>query len=150
MEKKSQIILADENETIAFARKIAKFLKPGDIVNLSGELGAGKTTFARGVVLGLGGDENCVHSPTFSISHEYECPTVIVNHCDFYRLPEADELEDLGGLEFFFEPKIYLIEWLNRINVKKILASRALLSVDFKIDAGSRIINFPEKWNILD
>lgn len=150
MADQQEYFLSSEEETIALGARAAKFLKTSDIVKISGELGAGKTTFVRGVVRGLGGDENCVHSPTFSLVHEYECPTISINHCDFYRLAEANELEDLGGAEFFSEPKIYLIEWLDRINVKKILGSKSFISVHLQLDASGRKIIFPKSWSILD
>lgn len=146
----SSLFIPNEEAMLKFGIFASKNLKPGDIVGLSGPLGAGKTTFTRGVVMGLGGEESLVHSPTFALHHQYECQTVSVNHCDFYRLAEGDELEDLGGAEFFSEFEIYLIEWPERVNMKKILTSKPFLRLNFRIDAGGRTVEFPKNWSILD
>src|ERR1700675_2356507 len=76
------------------ASRIALALKTGDVIALSGPLGAGKTTFARALVTRLGG-EGEVPSPTFALMQRYETRRLTITHCDFYRL-EGPELESLG------------------------------------------------------
>jgi tRNA threonylcarbamoyladenosine biosynthesis protein TsaE len=93
------VITRSENETEALARKLAAELGPGDVVYLIGDLGAGKTTFARGLAAGLGAVAREVASPTFAILHEYAGPAgaVVLRHLDLYRLADrAAELAILG------------------------------------------------------
>ena len=93
------------------ASRLALILKPGDVIALSGPLGAGKTTFARALVTRLGG-EGEVPSPTFALMQRYETPRLTLTHCDFYRLepPELDQL----GLDDALSEGAVLIEWPER------------------------------------
>lgn len=93
------MISASEEETEAVGREIASELSSGDVVYLIGELGAGKTTLARGLAAGLGAAARQVASPTFAILHEYAGPngTIVLRHLDLYRLADrVDDLEVLG------------------------------------------------------
>lgn len=132
--------LATEADTIAFGSAFSSQLRPGDIVKLTGELGAGKTTMVRGIVSGLGGNPDQVHSPTFSLVHQYQTASMPVFHCDFYRLPENSGLEDFGGLEFFSEPNIYLVEWPERVELFYSAIPNRLLHLDLRIDADGRTV----------
>jgi tRNA threonylcarbamoyladenosine biosynthesis protein TsaE len=98
----------DADETQAVGSALAGALRPGDLVVLAGELGAGKTTFAKGVARGLGVEET-VTSPTFTIVQEYE-GRVPVAHVDVYRLDRLQELYDLG-LEELLDDHVTLVEW---------------------------------------
>ena len=131
-------ILPDEASTIDLGLRISTYLKPGDIIKITGELGAGKTTLVRGLVLGLGGDPAQVHSPTFSIVHEYLCPTGLINHCDFYRLEQGSELDEFGGAEFFSDNKFYFLEWPERIRLENLVTSDRLLHVHLEHEADGR------------
>ena len=96
---------------MALGREIAGELRPPRWVLLVGDLGAGKTTFTKGLIAGLGSasaDE--VLSPTFSLIHEYEGPPKVY-HIDLYRLDRVPELETLGLDDIWDEPAIVLIEW---------------------------------------
>jgi tRNA threonylcarbamoyladenosine biosynthesis protein TsaE len=93
------LISRSEGETEGLARKLATELSAGDVVYLIGDLGAGKTTFARGLAAGLGAVASEVASPTFAILHEYAAAAgaVVLRHLDLYRLADrASELEILG------------------------------------------------------
>lgn len=94
----------------------------------------------RGIVAALGGNPAEVHSPTFSLVHRYETPNEIVNHCDFYRLEPNSQLDEFGGLEFFEESEIFLIEWPERIGLWNSITSDRLLHVDLRHDAIGRIV----------
>ncbi len=97
-------------ETEALGEKFAKDLKSGDVIAFSGELGAGKTAFSRGVLRGLGYTGR-VTSPTFTIANEYKTPSGNVAHIDLYRVTDALELYDIGFEEYFSGNRIVLIEW---------------------------------------
>jgi tRNA threonylcarbamoyladenosine biosynthesis protein TsaE len=103
-----------EDETAAVAREFASSLKPGDVVLLSGNLGAGKTAFARGLAEGLGIDPNEVSSPTFTIVHEYRGGRLTLYHVDLYRLEKA-ATEDLGLEEMGVADGVLAIEWPDRL-----------------------------------
>ena len=93
------MISRSEGETEEVARELAGSLSSGDVVYLVGDLGAGKTTFARGLAAGLGAVAREVASPTFAILHEYAAPGggVVLRHLDLYRLADrSGELEILG------------------------------------------------------
>ena len=100
-----------DEETIAAGREIAKRLRPPALVLLIGELGAGKTTLAKGIVAGLGAAAvEDVSSPTFTLIHEYgRDPKVF--HIDLYRLDRIPELESLGLDDFWDQNSIVLVEW---------------------------------------
>ena len=98
-----------EIETRAFAKKLAKKLKKGDIVVLTGELGSGKTKFVEGFLSNFG-LENEISSPTFTIVNEYDTPDFPIYHFDVYRLEDASEFYEIGGEEYF-ENGICIIEW---------------------------------------
>ena len=101
-----------EEETIALGRDVARDLPPGAVVLLIGNLGAGKTTLAKGIVQGLGAAEpEEVASPTFTLIHEYG-PAVY--HIDLYRLETEAEVATLGLDEIFDRKAVVLIEWGER------------------------------------
>ena len=87
-------------QTEAVAEALAHTLRAGQVLLLSGGLGAGKTAFVRGLVRGLGGDENEVSSPTFALMNQYD-GRLTVRHFDLYRLSGPEEVFDLGFDEFF-------------------------------------------------
>ena len=105
---------SSEEETIALGEKIARELKPPAVVLLIGELGAGKTTIAKGLVRGLGAAApEDVSSPTFTLIHEYgERPKVY--HIDLYRLERASEVLALGIDDLMDADAILLVEWGER------------------------------------
>ena len=108
---------ASPEETRRAGRGLAALLAPGDLVLLSGPLGAGKTELVRGIAEGLGADPSEVASPTFALVHEYGpagSPPFLV-HADLYRLPEgsraASAAEDLGLVEARARGSVVVVEW---------------------------------------
>ena len=103
------------NETLALGRKIAPFLKKGDVIVLLGDLGAGKTLFVSGL-LDFYNKKDEASSPTFTIVNEYNLKDdLTLFHFDVYRLESSDEFLAIGGDEFF-DRGISVIEWGNKIS----------------------------------
>lgn len=100
-------------ETQKIGEKLGQLLKPGNVVRLEGDLGAGKTTIAQGICRGLGVKEP-VTSPTFAIMHQYNGKYPIY-HIDAYRIESETELQDLGLEEFLEGEGISLVEWAEKI-----------------------------------
>ena len=105
-------------ETFALGKRLSPMLGKGDVVALSGPLGAGKTCFAKGIAGGLGiGDE--ITSPSYAIVSEYECligsEKIPVYHIDAYRLEGNDDFSAIGGEEIVFGNGISIVEWSDRI-----------------------------------
>ncbi|ATX78985.1 tRNA threonylcarbamoyladenosine biosynthesis protein TsaE [Mariprofundus aestuarium] len=109
-----KIACNSEAETVAVAQRFAATLKPGDVVALFGDLGAGKSFFSRAVMRALGVTDAALPSPTFAIIQEYEAASCRVAHMDWYRLEDADEIEMLGVRDYFQPPWVTLIEWPER------------------------------------
>ena len=107
--KNFKYISHSENDTMNFAKKLASKLKVGDVVVLSGELGAGKTKFTEGF-LSYFGLEKEISSPTFTIVNEYKNKDIDIYHFDVYRLEDVDEFYAIGGDEYF-NSGICIIEW---------------------------------------
>lgn len=101
------------HETQQIGRILGRLLKKGDVISVDGDLGVGKTIFAKGVAKGLQITER-VNSPTFALIKEYS-GRLPLYHMDFYRLGSAEELEDLGYEEYFYGLGVTLIEWAERV-----------------------------------
>ncbi len=107
------ILLDSADATEALGSALAQHLRPGDVIALFGDLGAGKTTLARGILHGLGFDGD-VASPTFPIVQTYENLPVPLWHVDLYRIEEAGELEELGLDDALLDGAL-VIEWPERL-----------------------------------
>ena len=103
-----------QDETEQLAATLAGTLRPGDVLLLSGPLGAGKTAFVRGVARGLGVDPDEVSSPTFTLVHEYRGGRLTLYHVDLYRLTRA-ATDDLGLEEMGIADGVLAIEWPERL-----------------------------------
>ena len=101
-------------ETMEHARRLAESIAPGSIVCLEGDLGTGKTVWAKGFALGLGITEPVV-SPPFTIVHIYEGGRLPLYHFDVYRIEEPEEMDEIGYEEYFFGEGVCLIEWASQI-----------------------------------
>ncbi|RAS75726.1 tRNA (adenosine(37)-N6)-threonylcarbamoyltransferase complex ATPase subunit type 1 TsaE [Priestia endophytica] len=99
-------------QTMKFAEKLAHYLQEGNLILLEGDLGAGKTTFTKGLAKGLGVTRN-VNSPTFTIIKEYQGEKLPLYHMDVYRLGES--MEDLGFDEYFEGNGVTVVEWAHLI-----------------------------------
>jgi tRNA threonylcarbamoyladenosine biosynthesis protein TsaE len=103
-----------EHELALIASALARELKGGDRVLLEGHLGAGKSTFARYLLLGLGVRQPPEGSPTFAIAHQYETPSLNVVHLDLYRLKSESEIEEAGIPQYFWDRStIVIAEWIS-------------------------------------
>ena len=100
-------------ETWALAKELAKELKPGDVVCLEGDLGAGKTTFTQGLAAALGVPGR-VTSPTFCIVQEHQSPDVLLVHMDLYRLHGEEDVEAIGWEDYLSRGAIIAVEWPER------------------------------------
>lgn len=105
---------SSEEETRAIAAGIARTLQPGAVLLLSGDLGAGKTAFVRGLAEGLGLEADQVTSPTFTLVHEYRGGRLPLIHVDLYRLDTAD-LAELGLDGDLAEAGVVAVEWPERL-----------------------------------
>lgn len=137
-------MLPDEEATLAWARGFATQLRPGDVVLLQGPLGAGKTTFVRGLVGGLGGDPREVCSPTFILLETYDLARGGVrrlHHVDLYRLEgKADAVwHEMGLGEALDDPDaVVAVEWPDRAHLPRLEGRRVLIVGLDPADGGRR------------
>jgi tRNA threonylcarbamoyladenosine biosynthesis protein TsaE len=130
-----------EDETAAVAHELAASLKAGDVILLSGNLGAGKTAFVRGLAAGLGVDPEEVSSPTFTLVHEYRGGRLMLYHADLYRL-ETVATEDLGLEEMGVADGVLAIEWPDRL--AHALPGARTVEIEIVDDRTRRISLVPE------
>lgn len=107
---KREVYLANLKQTEILAARIAKIVVLGDVITLSGNLGAGKTSFAQYFIKSLTNEEIEVTSPTFNLLHLYKTLTLEIWHFDLYRLKNRDEIYELG-IESAFNQGVSIIEW---------------------------------------
>lgn len=113
-----EFLTHSSEETIRLGRELAAQLRPPTLLYLDGELGAGKTTLAKGIISGLGvAREEDVTSPTFTLIHVFR-NGVKVFHVDLYRVADRHDLETLGLEDLFAEPAIVLVEWPDRMKLR--------------------------------
>ncbi len=132
---------ATAEDTIAAGEAFASVLSPSDIVLLSGTLGAGKTTFVKGVAKGLGVRDR-VTSPTFTMVREHHCSNTLgietLHHCDVYRVESLDEVLDLALGELVEDAAVALVEWGE---LAATIFGRDVMTVDFSVaDDDTRIL----------
>jgi tRNA threonylcarbamoyladenosine biosynthesis protein TsaE len=120
-------------ETRAIAREFSLALQENSVIGLSGDLGAGKTEFVKGIAEGLGATEP-VTSPTFTLIHEYRSGRLPLFHMDFYRLETEKELDEIGFDDYLREPGICVIEWADRFPDR---IPRDAIWVEIQISSGN-------------
>lgn len=123
-------------KTIEFAIEFAKTLKGGDVVLLNGEMGAGKTVFAKGVAKGLGIEDEIL-SPTYAYMNDYYGK---LYHFDCYRLSSGGQAESLGLTDYFYADGVCLVEWAE--NILSVLPEKTKKVNIIKLSDGKRRIEY--------
>lgn len=137
-------------ETIRAAEKLGSLIGAGDMIAFRGGLGAGKTTFTRGLALGLG-MKDVVSSPTFALVNEYRGDKITLYHFDMYRISSEEDLESTGFYDYPFEENAAVIEWSE--NISEFLPENTIyISINTLSDTEREIIiedggRFADSWN---
>ena len=145
-----KIITNSPEETIKAAEALGRLLRAGDIIAYRGGLGAGKTTFTRGLALGLG-MEDVVSSPTFALVNEYLGDNLNLYHFDMYRIENEWDLESSGFYDYDFSHNIAAIEWSE--NIEKYMPENTVyITINAHGDCEREIIiegdeRFAAAWN---
>lgn len=136
--------IKDEKAMLAFGRKLAKAVRPGDVITLSGPLSAGKTTLVRGLLSALG-YKGEVPSPSFAIVQPYEMVSIPVWHVDLYRIELPSDLDELG-LEEAGGEGVLIVEWPEHAGIDA--WSRALALALEVLEDGTRALTaeVPAAW----
>ena len=139
---KIELITNSANDTIEFGKSVARAVEKGAVISLVGDLGAGKTTFTKGVARGRGIMDN-VTSPTFTILNEYAGEEKRLYHFDFYRIEDPDELVELGFEDYFPSADgLTIVEWVEK--APSVLPKKFYQITFEKIDDDKRKIVFEE------
>jgi tRNA threonylcarbamoyladenosine biosynthesis protein TsaE len=131
---------ATEVDTLALGERIGARVEPGDLILLSGELGAGKTVLVRGIATGMGIDPALVRSPTFVLHHVYRAGAKVLHHIDLYRLGPNADIRLLDIDEMLESGGVVVVEWGEHSD----LLGRAQVSISVEIeDGGARVLTPP-------
>jgi tRNA threonylcarbamoyladenosine biosynthesis protein TsaE len=122
------LCFSDAEQTGIYAARFARHLRSGDVILLSGDVGAGKTHFARSLIQSLLAEPEDIPSPTFTLVQTYETAETEIWHADLYRLTSVQEVEELGLIDAF-ATAICLVEWPDRLGA---LTPPSALSLGFK------------------
>ncbi len=142
----ASIDLPDEAATVALGRKLAPLLAAGDVLALTGDLGAGKTSLARAILQARASSKIEVPSPTFTLAQVYELPDITIWHFDLYRLQAPEEVFEIGWEEAL-STAASLVEWPERLG--RLLPESALtIALDFKHDGRVARLSGDETWQI--
>ena len=127
-------------ETQELGIEFSKFIKNGDVITLNGDLGSGKTTFVKGVLIGLGYRDE-VTSPTYTLINEYKTKYNII-HLDCYREKDINRWLNIGLIDYFNNENILFIEWAE--NIKEILPNKTIDLFFEVVDSNKRLIKYNE------
>lgn len=154
-----RFISKNEKETLSFAKKFAKKLKGGEIIGLTGDLGAGKTVFAKGLARGLGIKEN-IQSPTFLLMKVYDAKArkiaktqnvKFLAHADAYRLSSKKDLIDIGITDWLGrDDTVTVIEWIENVSEISDEGKIIKIKIDFGKDDSLRVINIKNSQFVFD
>ncbi len=131
-----KLISNSPEETIEYAEKIGSLLNGGEIIAYKGSMGAGKTTFTRGLCIGLGLPDE-VTSPTFALVNEYR-GKITLYHFDMYRIQSADDLETTGFYDYISDESVLAVEWSE--NISEALPQNTIYITFDRIDENTREI----------
>ena len=112
--EETRFVTSSTEETIALGKRLGALLQAGDVLVLTGDLGAGKTTLTQGIAKGLG-IEGPVSSPTFTIIQVYDQGRIPFYHFDVYRIGDISEMDEIGYEDYFYGDGICFVEWANLI-----------------------------------
>ena len=131
-------IVINEKQMLEIVKDYAATLKSGTVIFLYGNIGAGKTTFVKGILRALGYDGN-VKSPTYTLVENYEFDKFNIHHFDLYRLADPEELEWIGARDYFNDSSICFVEWPEKGDG---FLSKADINIHIKYLEKGREINF--------
>lgn len=140
---RSSFVLTSEDptETLRIGKILGNSLRGGDVVALTGELGAGKTCLTQGIAIGLGVSGSYpVTSPTFTLVNEYPGNEAVLYHLDVYRLKDSTDLDEMGYEEYLLGGGVLVIEWAEKI--RDAVPDEALFIVISWLDENVRKIEF--------
>lgn len=135
--------IVSEDSMLKLGSKLAEVLVVGDVLALTGDLGAGKTTLSRGIIQALCGDIE-VPSPTYTIIQTYETQDFELWHCDLYRLNKPDDIFELGLFEAM-EENVCIIEWPDRMG-EHLLTSALTIDIQFDHEGRSLTLTGADHW----
>lgn len=130
-----RIVSASARETIKIGEKIARRLKPSDVICLYGRFGAGKTVLVKGIARGLHIKEGTVNSPSFVLIRTHAQGLIPLHHLDLYRIKSPQDILNLGYEEYLFGRAVTVIEWAERLGK---LMPEEFLKIEFKIMPGTK------------
>jgi len=141
-EEMTKFSCSNEAQLLAIGCQLGKLLKVGDVVTLSGDLGAGKTTLVRGLIQGILPNEE-VPSPTYTLVQSYDLPNFELWHCDLYRLKHPDEVFELGLVDVL-DDVVSLIEWPDKMGEH---LPQNTLPVHIEFVKDGRDVIFGQAWS---
>ena len=134
-----------EEDTFEIGRELGEKAKPGQVICLFGDLGAGKTVFTKGFAKGLGIDDH-INSPTFTILQVYDEGRIPLYHFDVYRITDVEEMYEIGYEDYFYGNGVCLIEWANII--EEILPTeRITIHIEKDLDKGFDYRKITVNWD---
>ena len=139
-----QIVLHTIEDTNKLGEELAKSARPGDVIALTGDLGAGKTTLTKAVAKALGISEN-ITSPTFTIVCEYDSGRMPLFHFDVYRVHDTDELFEIGFSDYLHKKGLCIIEWADLLEDGLLPENTIRINISYGNSDEERMVTIHEK-----